>query len=351
MAKVLEPTKSAKAALLLLLLGAVAGCGGAQVSDEPSEQADDLASRTCSAQSPLRIHFYAVGQGLSALVDLPDGRHILVDTGDDPTHSVCGASCGRYHQHIVDALTRDLAGAPIDLLWITHQHIDHAGGAADIIRRFRVLHYVDNGRAWVAPVIAAARAAASSTGAQLHVVDPSDRLSPLPDSKTVKLTPIVPRTFVKGCNSDENECSIGLRIDACGGSVIFMGDAELEEEALMVVSHATVLQLGHHGSDTSSGPALLKRVSPRYAVVSAGLPDEGMNRTYCHPRASTLSNVTAALGGPGSSTITGFDAQVQCGSDTPANWPAVRTSDRLFATERDGDVVLATTGRELFARQ
>jgi len=34
----------------------------------------------------MRVHFYDVAEGLAALVDLPDGRHILVDTGDEPNH-------------------------------------------------------------------------------------------------------------------------------------------------------------------------------------------------------------------------------------------------------------------------
>lgn len=93
-------------------------------------------TRACGG-GKLRVHFYNVSQALSALVDLPDGRHILVDTGDSPKRPRCGTVCAGAHSTLVSKLTADLAGQPIDLLWITHQHSDHIGGATDIIERFR----------------------------------------------------------------------------------------------------------------------------------------------------------------------------------------------------------------------
>jgi glyoxylase-like metal-dependent hydrolase (beta-lactamase superfamily II) len=46
----------------------------------------------------------------------------------------------------MDGLARDLGDAPIDLLWITHPHSDHIGGAVDVLNHFSVKAYVDNGR-------------------------------------------------------------------------------------------------------------------------------------------------------------------------------------------------------------
>ncbi len=39
----------------------------------------------------LRVAFYKAGQALSALVTLPDGRHILVDAGESASRPGCGA--------------------------------------------------------------------------------------------------------------------------------------------------------------------------------------------------------------------------------------------------------------------
>lgn len=322
------------------------GCGGA-IDDE--ELTDDLV-QTCSAKKPMKVHFYMVEQGLSALIDLPDGRHVLVDAGAAIDAPGCGyAACKIAHEHLVSMLERDLAGKPIDLLWITHQHQDHIGGAADLINHFTVKQMVDNGRDLAVPQVVAAHAAAQARHTTLSTVDPVHLAAPLASTKALRLRAMVPSKFVQGCNSDENMCSIGLRVDYCNSSVLFTGDAELQEEALLdPMGPATLLQLGHHGSDTSSGAPFLAKVQPKMAVISAGRPGFGMNRSYCHPRASTIQRVTELLGGPGSKTISGFDASVSCIAAPPSTWIAVPASDRLFATERDGDLVFTTSGDGTF---
>ncbi len=342
------------AALILGLFafGAPAGPGGCGGPDQDEQLEDDLAA-TCSAHQPMRIHFYNVEQGLAAMVELPDGRHILIDTGADAKAPGCGdAACNVAHDHLIAKLTEDLAGKPIDLLWVTHQHMDHIGGAADLMAKFHVVNFVDNGRDPAVPEILAAHAAANRSGTHITLVDPSHRKIPVTSSKALRIRPIVPASWLNACNSDENDCSIGLRIDYCDSSALFMGDAEVKEEAqLDPLGPATLLQLGHHGSDTSSGADFLAKVAPKIAVVSAGKPGFGMNRTYCHPRSSTVSRVTDLLGGPGSRTLLSFDGTVSCMQGSTSNWLQVKTSDHLFATERDGDLTFVTTGDGQFASQ
>jgi competence protein ComEC len=333
------------------LFAACGGPVGGGADGEGAELQDDL-SASCSAHKPMRVRVYAVEQALAALVELPDGRHILVDTGAPADAPGCGATCAIAHQHLVDQLTQDLAGQPIDVMWITHQHIDHVGGAADLLARFKVLSYVDNGTSLDMREVVAAHQAALAANVASTVVQPGHAAFPLKSTRALRIRPIVPAAALKACNSDQNDCSIGLRIDYCGASVLFTGDAELaEEQALDPLGHATLLQLGHHGSDTSSGPAFLARVAPKIAVVSAGRPGVGMNRSYCHPRASTIERVTELLGGPGSGRLPAFDAAVGCEGAAPEHWLAVPTSDRLFATERDGDLVFLTTGGDEFSRE
>lgn len=303
----------------------------------------------------MTLHFYDVGQALSVLIDLPDGRHVLVDAGDSARREGCGQACARAQAHLLDQLRSDLRGAPLDLLWITHPHADHVGGAPQVIASVPVRLYVDNGRDGRKAEVRRAREAAATRGAAVSVVDPDHVASPLPSTANVRLTPVVPPAWPRGCREDENECSIALRLDYCASSVLLTGDAEHEEEGrLDPGGPVTLLQVGHHGSDTSSSPAFLGRTRPRYAVISAGKPDEGLNRDYCHPRAIVVERLSRVLGGgvggDGATTpLAAFDG-TRCDRATASDWVQVPASDRLWATERDGDVVLTTRGDGAFRR-
>ncbi len=316
----------------------------------------------CHEGRALTVHFYDVGQALAALVDLPDGRHVLVDAGDSPRRAGC-LTCEAEHAHLETALRHDLGGAPLDLLWNTHPHSDHVGGVPAVLEAFRVLAYVDNGRGGDKLEVRAAREAAARRGVPYLRVEPGNVVPVLPvlaalapGGESLSVRPIVPPAWPASCAHDENECSIGLRIDFCGSSVLFTGDAEHEEEAhLDPLGPATLLQVGHHGSDTSSSARFLARVAPEYAVLSAGHADDDRNREYCHPRALAMRRLSHALverGGGENARLQAYQGPCKEGARAGAGeWVSLPVSGRLFATERDGDVVLTTTGEGKFARR
>ena len=153
-------------------------------------------ARTPAAKDcALRVHFYDVGQGLAVLLDLPDGRHVLVDAGNPPHRRGCGESCEVAHTHLIDALRRDLRGKPLDLLWITHQHDDHIGGAPDVLRTIGAKVYVDNGRDASKAEVVAAHEAAAAADAQIDVVDPDHRAVPLAAAEGETLVALVPAAW------------------------------------------------------------------------------------------------------------------------------------------------------------
>ena len=305
----------------------------------------------CGSGGVLRVHFYRMSQALAALVELPDGRHILIDTGDSPTRQFCGTACSTAHDHLIERLREDLEGAPIDMLWITHPHSDHVGGAVGVFENFDVTHYVDNGRDSDDNQIRIVHQRANQEST-MTVVEPTREEIPIAGSGDLKLAAIVPPVWLSQCSTDRNACSILLRIDYCSSSVLFTGDAEIdEEEQIDTLGPATLLQAGHHGSSTSSGAEFLARVQPKYAVISSGREDEGLNNSYCHPRSVTVEGLTAALGGSGGNTLRAFDGQVSCRGNTDSHWIDVPASDRLWSTARDGDVVLSTTGDGTFVKE
>jgi competence protein ComEC len=301
----------------------------------------------------MTVHFFDAGQALSVLVTLPDGRRLLVDAGESPRRPCKG--CKAWHDRVMAGLKNDLGTGRLDALWITHQHSDHVGGAADVLTAFKVGAYFDNGLDLdKTTVIKSARAAVTSTGAQLVVVDPDHVDVPLKATDSVKFTPIIPKQWPSSCRLDPNACSIALRIDYCKSSVLFTGDAPTEEEELWDThGEVTLLQVGHHGSDTSSGSALIAQTKPKYAVVSSGKPDEGTNDGYCHPRSITVENLTKAMGGAGTRTVRAFDGTIKCDKkqSAPAHWIEVPAADHIWSTARDGDVVLITKGDGAFVRE
>ena len=108
-------------AVLLLGLVAVAACGGTAEPRTPRGPATAaLPPDRCGTGAPLVVHFYDAGQALAALVDLPDGRRVLVDTGESPTRAGCGEPCRTWHERILSGLRADLGEDGLDLLWITH---------------------------------------------------------------------------------------------------------------------------------------------------------------------------------------------------------------------------------------
>jgi hypothetical protein len=74
-----------------------------------------------------------------------------------------------------------------------------------------------------------------------------------------------------------------------------------------------------------------------------------MNRDYCHPRAIVVKRLSRVLGGAPGRALESFDGD-RCDRATPADWAPVPASERLWATERDGDVVLVTRGDGVFER-
>ncbi|MFC6330656.1 ComEC/Rec2 family competence protein, partial [Alloalcanivorax gelatiniphagus] len=89
-----------------------------------------------------------------------------------------------------------------------------------------------------------------------------------------------------------NDASCVLRVDAAGGaSVLLTRDitTAVEYRLLGSVAPVTVLQLGHHGSASSSADAWLRSLGPRWALASVGYANR-----FGHPDADLVRRLEAA---------------------------------------------------------
>ena len=93
--------------------------------------------------------------------------------------------------------------------------------------------------------------------------------------------------------SDANNCSIVLMITYGETKFLFTGDAERDAEQAILNSgadlSATVLKVGHHGSEDSTTYPFLREIMPMYAVISVG-----EDNSYGHPTENTLSRLRDA---------------------------------------------------------
>jgi competence protein ComEC len=185
-----------------------------------------------------------VGQGLAAVVET--GRHVLVfDTGP---HWRGGGAAARVS--LVPYL-RARGVRRIDALILSHRDMDHAGGASLLQGTFEV------GRTVIQQdPDAPAHADACRQGERWHW-------------DQVEFQVLHPRAGMQG---SDNDLSCVLSIRGPGGGALLLADPEAaaEQELLALPLAADVVLLPHHGSKTSSSPALTAAVSARLGIASSG---------------------------------------------------------------------------------
>jgi competence ComEA-like helix-hairpin-helix protein len=90
--------------------------------------------------------------------------------------------------------------------------------------------------------------------------------------------------------SDENDNSIGIRVQYGSVSVLLTGDSQAHERAFWeatcpdLIRSCTVLKLAHHGSRNGTDTRWLGIVRPKFAVASLGHGNE-----FGHPHPETLA--------------------------------------------------------------
>lgn len=250
--------------LILALVLLLSGCTpGTVFSAMPSH--DGMAELVLTAID--------VGQGDAWLVEA-GAVTVLVDAGTDGTAARWLRRNGHRH---------------VDLMVLTHPHLDHIGGAVDVLLRVRVgqvwmMTYDDDG-----PAARRVR----NTAAQRRVTlsaPPVFHTVTLGTMRIEVLNPPPGRTF-RGTNSEWNNESIVLRVVTDGGTVLLLGDTEREAHGRLLRSgmdlRADVIAVPHHGSSTTD-LGLFAAVGAHTAVISAGA-----DNPYGHPHREILAELSA----------------------------------------------------------
>jgi competence protein ComEC len=235
----------------------------------------------------LLVEAIDVGQGDSILLITPDGKTLLVDGGGfggGPHQAPQDFDIG---EEVVSEVLWSRGIRHLDAVALTHAHSDHMGGLPAVLRNFHPAELWVGHNPRYGPYNALLDEAAS-----LHVRVRAFHAGDALSFGATQVAVLAPFANYQPGPTPTNNDSLVLHMAYGATSVMLEGDAEAPVENAMLAEsglQSTLLKVGHHGSLTSTRPAFLARVAPRWAVVSCGL----RNR-YGHPRPEVLKELEAA---------------------------------------------------------
>ncbi|MGA8021313.1 MAG: DNA internalization-related competence protein ComEC/Rec2 [Desulfobacterales bacterium] len=261
----------------------------------------------------LRATFLDVGQGSSALLELPGGYCMLVDGGGYSDNAAFDVGA-----RIIAPFLWQKKIRTVETLILTHPNSDHLNGLIYIAKHFNVHHIWSNGE----PGNTSGYRQLMKTIRDENITHPMfrklDRQVEVAGVKIEILNP--PPGFLERRQAepwrDLNNNSLVARFTSGAISLLLCGDITAKAEKELVTREgdrlkSTVLFIPHHGSDSSSTPGFIDAVQPQIGIVSAGW----QNR-YHFPHPAVLKRYRQA-------------------------------KTRLLRTDQDGAISLATDGLRL----
>jgi len=237
-----------------------------------------------------RITFLDVSQGDSAVLELPDGKVVLIDGGGSYERFDMGRG-------IVAPYLWNRGIRTIEYVIATHPQLDHVGGLAYIFRHFPVRHYWGTGDVRDEPFYHRLQEALAERELSEHVARQHQDIVTIGKCRLEVLNPpqgTEPQQAGGGRRHEGhrlNNRSIVTALTCGPHKVLFTAD--VETEALLRMSRedaaapVNLVKVPHHGAASSLQEDWLERVRPQYAVISVG-----RHNAYGHPASAVLQAYT-----------------------------------------------------------
>lgn len=281
--------------------------------EQQAEQEPEIEAPAEPELGDMTATFIDVGQGDSTLVELPDGKVMLIDAGE--------ASASQSVLNALDEADVD----DIDYLVATHPHADHIGGMEAVLDAYEV------GEVWMPDAPDTTETyegfldAVDAEGCPVEQAVAGESI--VDDEAGYTVDVLAPADDVD--SEDMNDYSAIVKVTYGDTALLFTGDASAQEIVDANPGHVDVLKAAHHGSETGTNAEVMTETTPEFVVMSYA---EG--NSYGHPDQSALDAVSAA----------GATAY-----STAANGNVTATSDGeqvSVETEKNGTIVAGVSAEE-----
>ncbi|MDD4803556.1 MAG: ComEC/Rec2 family competence protein [Candidatus Pacebacteria bacterium] len=214
----------------------------------------------------LKVTFLDVGQGDAIFIESPDGNQILIDSGANKNISNVLSRVMPFYDRSIDAVVA------------THPDQDHIGGFPEILKRYKVGRYFDNGLLGETSTfkeISKELVIEKVSGERLI----KDEIIDLGDGVFLKV--FYPNIKLEG--SDTNKNSVVMKLIYGDSNILLTGDIPTDVEKYLTMTSgeeldSDILKVAHHGSKNSLSEEFFSVVSPEYSIISAS-----KDNSFGHP--------------------------------------------------------------------